>query len=76
MTGSLELEQMRLLRRHCSRWEDNDKVDLKELGYDMLWTGFAHHRIQSNGLDQPMKCVQTISGVQTSSFPGGKVAGA
>jgi hypothetical protein len=29
------------------------KSILKE--YDMmLWTGFIHHRIESNGLDQPM----------------------
>jgi len=38
-------EGKRPLRRHRQRWEDNNKIDLQEVGYgDMDWIHLAHDR--------------------------------
>jgi len=41
------LEEMRPLGRHRSRWQHNNRTDLKEMGTDGVdWTHLAHDRGQ------------------------------
>jgi hypothetical protein len=42
------LEEMRPLGRPRSRWEDNIKMDLQEVGWG-AWTGFIWLRIGTGG---------------------------
>jgi hypothetical protein len=37
-------EGRRPLGRHSRRWEDNIKMDLQEVGWDMNWIELAQHK--------------------------------
>jgi hypothetical protein len=41
-------EGKRPLRRHRHRWEDNIKIDLREMGLE-VWIGFIWFRIVTSG---------------------------
>jgi len=36
-------EGKRPLGRHWSRWEDNNKMDLQDVGWGLEWTGLAQN---------------------------------
>ena len=40
----MEKPEGRPLGRPCRRWEDNIKIDLREVGWDMAWIDLAQDR--------------------------------
>jgi hypothetical protein len=44
----VELEKKRPVGRHGCRWEDNIRMDLREVGWGGVWTGCVWLRIGSS----------------------------